>query len=140
MGTNKANRSLVVGNVLYPVFKVPNNPFLAISVFPPATGKTKIQSVIGIVFMIVSMVVAYIMMAPPDALIPGFNLASTGLAWKMVGIQIVKVNVVIWIISRQFGWKFDWSFQVVSVPILFTLAYLSKLVMVYLFDYSYYYR
>ena len=91
-----------------------------------ATGKTKIQSVIGIVFIIVSMVVAYIMMAPPDALIPGFNLASTGLAWKMVGLQIVQVNVVAWSISRQFNWKFDWSYQVISVVAFFSWAYLSK--------------
>jgi O-antigen/teichoic acid export membrane protein len=64
--------------------------------------------VIGIVTMVVSTVLAYVLMAPPSSLVPGFGLASNGLAVKMILVQFVSVNFSIWWMSR----KMDWDFQV----------------------------
>ncbi len=76
-----------------------------------ATERVSIQSIIGIVFMISSMVVTYLVLAPTNAHIPGFGLASEGLALKMVLMQFIQVNVTAYIISRIWNWQFDWLYQ-----------------------------
>lgn len=80
-----------------------------------ATGKTKPYAVIGIAFMLISIPVSYIILAPADARIPGFGLGSTGLAIKMVVLQLIGVNVLAWWISRMNSWKFDWLYQVIGL-------------------------
>jgi O-antigen/teichoic acid export membrane protein len=77
-----------------------------------ATGHVRIQVVLGIVFMAISLVTAYFMMAPADAPIPGLAMASQGLAWKMVLLQVVGVNVTAWFVARLFDWRLDWLYQV----------------------------
>ena len=77
-----------------------------------ATKETKLQTILGISFMGVSLIVAYFLMAPTDNVIfPGLGLASEGLALKMVFLQIIQVNVLAWFISRKFGWKYEWAYQ-----------------------------
>jgi O-antigen/teichoic acid export membrane protein len=68
-----------------------------------ATEKVKLQTIIGSVFMITSILVAYFVLAPSDAVIPGFNLASEGLAWKMVVLQFIQVNILAYVIARVFN-------------------------------------
>lgn len=80
-----------------------------------ATGKTKPYSIIGIVFMLTSIPVAYLVLAPTDAWIPGFALGSSGIAMKMVVLQLIFVNVSAWWISKMYGWKFDWMYQVIGL-------------------------
>ncbi len=76
-----------------------------------ATGKTKIQVILGIVFMAASILVTFFVLAPKDYIIPGLGLSSIGLAWKMVLMQIIQVNVLLLLISRNFQCKYDWKFQ-----------------------------
>jgi O-antigen/teichoic acid export membrane protein len=76
-----------------------------------ATGHVRMQVMLGMAFMITSLITAYFMMAPSNAPIPGLGMASQGLAWKMVALQFLHVNVVAWSISRLFRWKFDWQYQ-----------------------------
>jgi O-antigen/teichoic acid export membrane protein len=80
-----------------------------------ATERVPLYVGIGIIFMIISMVVTYFMLAPADALIPGLGLASEGLAIKMVALQLIQVNVVAYIISRIWSWPFDWVYQPVGL-------------------------
>jgi O-antigen/teichoic acid export membrane protein len=80
-----------------------------------ATERVTLQVVIGIVFMVVSMGVTYLVLAPADAVVPGLGLAAEGLALKMVGLQIIQANIVAYIIARIWKWRFDWAFQPVSL-------------------------
>lgn len=80
-----------------------------------ATERVSIQVVIGVVFMVVSMVVTYLVLAPGSGLVPGLGLASEGLALKMVAMQIIQVNVIAYVISRLWNWPFDWVYQPVSL-------------------------
>jgi O-antigen/teichoic acid export membrane protein len=91
-----------------------------------ATGRTKIQVTLGLSFMSSSLVVAYFMMAPRDAVIPGFGLASEGLAYKMLLMQVLQVNILAWFIARTFEWKFDWNFQIVGLALTVLAGWLSK--------------
>lgn len=91
-----------------------------------ATEKSGIFVILGVAFMILSLIVAYLMMAPIDAVIPGLNLASEGLAWKMVTIQILSVNLQAWFIARTFNWKFDWTYQIVALGLALSIGWLAK--------------
>jgi len=76
--------------------------------------------------IILSIIVSYIVLAPSDAAIPGLGLASYGLAVKMVCMQIVYVNFVIWWLSRRLGFEFNIYYQVkglVVFPLLGVGAY-----------------
>ena len=80
-----------------------------------ATERVSIQVVAGIAFMIVSMGVTYLVLAPGDAVVPGLGLASEGLALKMVVLQIIQVNIIAYIIAHIWKWPFDWAYQPVSL-------------------------
>lgn len=91
-----------------------------------ATEKARIFVILGVTFMTLSLIVAYLMMAPVDAVVPGLNLAAEGLAWKMVTIQILSVNLQAWFIARIFNWKFDWAYQVVALALAVSIGWLAK--------------
>ena len=93
-----------------------------------ATGHTRIQVVLGLAFMASSLVVAYFMMAPVDAAIPGLALASEGLAYKMVIMQLVQVNIMAWFISRVFRWKYDWRYQITGLVLAVAAGWLAKII------------
>jgi O-antigen/teichoic acid export membrane protein len=94
-----------------------------------ATKETKLQTMIGMIFMSVSLIVSYFMMAPSDSpILPGLGLASEGLALKMVMLQIIQVNILAWFISRKFGWKYDWTYQVVILGSVLIVSWLIKAV------------
>jgi len=94
-----------------------------------ATEHTRIQVVLGLIFMAVSIVVVYFMLAPGSMQVPGFGLASQGLAIKMVALQLISVNVQAWFIARIFGWKFDWTYQVVGLGLAVVAGWGAKSIM-----------
>ena len=49
------------------------------------------------------------------------------MASKMVLLGIASVNLQAWVIARHGGWKLDWTFQVVGIPLMLGLGYFSKM-------------
>ena len=92
-----------------------------------ATGKSRVQVVLGLVFMGASLVAAYFTMAPAEAVVPGLGLASRGLSYKMVIMQVLQVNVLAWCIARIFGCRFDWLYQVAGLGLSVAAGWLAKL-------------
>ena len=92
-----------------------------------ATGHTRIYTINGAVTLAVSLVIAYIILAPTDAVIPGLALASQGLAWKMLGVQFLAVNIQNYILARVFKWKFDWQYQVVAIAVTISVGWFVKI-------------
>lgn len=76
-----------------------------------ATGRVALHAKLGIVFMVLSIVVTYFVLATPSAPLPGLDLGSLGLAVKMVLMQIISVNALAYYLSRGLKIKFDWVFQ-----------------------------
>ena len=99
-----------------------------------ATNKTSVQVKLGIGFMLVSIIVVYFMLAPSDALIPGLGLASGGLAWKMVLMQFLQVNILIWLLSKIFNWEYDWKFQIYGLLPTIILGFFIKIFIVTFFE------
>ena len=99
-----------------------------------ASEKVSIQSIIGMSFMIGSMIVTYWVLAPSDAFVPGLSLGSEGLALKMVAMQFIQVNITAYIISRIWCWEFDWIHQPISLICCLSLGWIVNIMMTAFFS------
>ena len=101
-----------------------------------ATEKVGIQVKIGIIFMLLSIITSYFVLAPSNNVIPGLNLASEGLALKMLVIQFFQVNVLAFFIARIFKWEFDWVYQPVGILGCLIAGWVSHFLVINLIDES----
>jgi len=81
---------------------------------------------IGSIAMLFGIVASYIALAPATAPIPGFGLASVGLALKMVLTQVVTVNVISYYLTRKLGLAFDWIYQPVVTVATIGMGVMSR--------------
>ena len=68
------------------------------------------------------------MLAPSTMTVPGFGLASQGLAIKMVVMQLINANIQAYVIARIFGWQYDWFYQIAGLLLVITLGYIAKFI------------
>lgn len=80
-----------------------------------ATSNTRLYTLTSVTTVAFSVVIGYFVLAPPEARIPGLGLGALGLAVQMVLVQLCSVNVVLYLASRVYGWRFDWTYQVVGL-------------------------
>ena len=108
----------------YPIFQTYGQ--LSGSVFY-ATGKTGLYSKLGIIFKIIGLPVTYFLIAPVDMM--GLNAGSTGLAIKMVLIQFVAVNVLLYFSARLLQLPFVKYLgqQFLCLGSLITAAWIARL-------------
>ena len=95
-----------------------------------ATERVRTQVLIGSAMMFVGITVTYFVLAPRSATIPGLGLASTGLAAKMVGVQIVGVNLLAYVLARMNGWAFQWAYQVIVIGACVGLGWFARLLVI----------
>jgi len=113
--------------ILYPVYQILGQIGIVMLL---ATNQTRLSTIIGGVAMIFGLIVSYFMLAPSSSVVPGFGLASSGLAWKMLLVQFVQINVLFWFISRLFSVKFEWKYQILSLFFVLSSSYLVKSLLV----------
>jgi O-antigen/teichoic acid export membrane protein len=95
-----------------------------------ATEKVKLQNLAGVIFIIISLLVAYYALAPEGLFIPGLNLGSQGLAWKMIIMQFFQVNIISYMIARIFKWKYDWLYQFYVLGVVILISFLIKFLLI----------
>lgn len=92
-----------------------------------ASGRTRKYMFVSTAMMLISIPFSYLVLAPiKGGWIPGLGMGAIGIATKMVLLGIVSVNIQAWVIARFNGWNFDWTFQVVGIPIILGAGYLAK--------------
>ena len=92
-----------------------------------ATGQTRLYRNISVIFSVVSLPFTYFMIAPVEKY--GLNYGATGLAVKMVAINIVAVNVQLYFNARLLRlnyWRYLMN-QASCILIFIGFAYLSAL-------------
>lgn len=92
-----------------------------------ATEKSKLQVIYGSIFMVISIMVAYYLMAPSTLKVPGLNMASEGLAIKMVLMQFIHANFLSWAIAKIFKWEFEWHYQIFGLVVITSISWCLKL-------------
>lgn len=91
-----------------------------------ATAQSRAQAIIGVAFMLCSIVVAYFVLAPPTALVPGMGLGATGLAIKMVGMAVLQVAALMWWTARVNEWEVDWVHHLIGISVPLAAGFLSR--------------
>lgn len=100
-----------------------------------ATGKTHQYMVLSMGIMLASIPLSYFMLAPANGgILSGLGLGASGIALKMVVLGIVSVNIQAWVIARSHGWRLDWVFQLVGIPLMIGLGYFAKMSVGFLWD------
>jgi O-antigen/teichoic acid export membrane protein len=92
-----------------------------------AAGHTRFRAISGIFMMIANITVVYFILAPSNAIVPGFGLASQGMAIKMVIMQLIGINIIGWFTAKIFTWKFDWTYQLVGLGTAVLVGWAVKL-------------
>ncbi|MDH5542725.1 MAG: lipopolysaccharide biosynthesis protein [Nitrospinota bacterium] len=90
-----------------------------------ATGQTKAQTMLGVIFMSLSMPATYFVLAPNDSIVPGLGMGANGMAIKMVVMNILNVNLIAWWISKYFKWDFDWFHQFYITFMVLAVGYFA---------------
>lgn len=90
-----------------------------------ATEQTVLLSISGSVTLVIGVILAYLLMAPSDALIHGFDLGAEGLAVKMLLIQFLNVSIVSYLAVRKMNWPFQLAYQFSSLIIFLGAGALS---------------
>lgn len=88
-----------------------------------AIGDTAAYSRIGIATTLLSLPIAYVLLAPRSAVVPGLDLGATGMSLKMLAINVLAVNLSAFAIARRLGTTYDWGHQVTIVALLLALAF-----------------
>lgn len=103
MGGGKFQGALMAVTIMafYPIYQTYGQ--LSSSVFY-ATGKTGLYRNIGIAFLILGLPLTYLLIAPREMM--GLGAGATGLAVKMVLVQVLGINVQLYFISRLLGVNF----------------------------------
>jgi O-antigen/teichoic acid export membrane protein len=89
------------------------------------TGQVRTQAVVSMVFMALSILTTYFVLATPDETIPGLGLGATGLAGKMVIMQFISTNVFALYVARVLRITFDWTYQAISGLGCIGIGYIS---------------
>jgi len=95
-----------------------------------ATGQTGLYSRIGIFCTIASIPVTYFLMAPQSFFLPGLGLGATGLAIKMVAVNVVGTNIQLYYNTKLLDLSYvKWLLlQVKTIGVVYVAAAISCLV------------
>jgi len=91
-----------------------------------AIDETPLFSKVTIGYTAVSLVVSYLVLAPRAGLVPGLALGPTGLAVKIVCLNILSVNTLGYLIARRHQIRFEWGYQVMILIATVVIGYLAK--------------
>jgi O-antigen/teichoic acid export membrane protein len=92
-----------------------------------ATGQNSTYMKITVAGLLASIPISYVLIAPAHgALVPGLDMGAMGLAIKIVGLNILFVNIQSWVIARHYGTEFQWWYQVSIILSLLAMGYGSQ--------------
>lgn len=92
-----------------------------------AGERTKEYMVISSAWMLLSLPISYLLQAPAQGVaVPGLGLGALGMAIKMVGLNIISVNILLWFIARHHKWRFDFWYQAVGLGAMLAAGWLVK--------------
>lgn len=93
-----------------------------------ASGHTHKHMAVSAGTMLASVPFSYLMLAPTtEVSIPGLGMGAVGIALKIVLLSIVSVTIQAWVVARCNGWKLDWAFQAIGIPLMIGLGFLAKI-------------
>lgn len=89
-------------------------------------GDTRTHVKIGLLLAALSLPGTYFALATREAAIPGLGLGATGLAVKMLLLQLFGANVQSFVIARRHGWPYKYSYQGVLIALFIGCGWIFK--------------
>ncbi len=91
------------------------------------TEKTKLYSNVVISTSIIGLLLSWFLLAPKDSF--GLDAGSVGLSVKMILLQFISVNILLWYVLKILKLKFRYFFlhQIIVIILFFLLALLTDL-------------
>ncbi len=99
-----------------------------------ASGRTKASANVALAFMLLSIPITYILLAPYEA--NGFGLGSIGFAGKLFLLQLVHVNILWWWICRSMGFTYQWKIQFIVPVSCLALSIIVNFPVMHFFDFG----
>ncbi len=93
-----------------------------------ATERPKLKSIAGISYIILSLLLTPIVLAPSGSWYFGLGLGATGIAIKLVFAQVVQANLSALLIRKALAIRIKWLWQFNSFFLLLLASYISKLI------------
>ncbi len=93
-----------------------------------ATGETATYSFVGIGSMLLSIPIAYVVLATPATNPPGLGWGAVGLAAKMVVLQLIAVTVQFRALRRQHDFPWQWTWEALVLGSLAALSFAAWLI------------
>lgn len=131
-GNNFSGAVLAIGIMsLYPIHQTYGQ--LSGSLFY-ATGQTRLYRNIGISVVPLSLLLTYILIAPTSRF--GLGLGSVGLALKMVSVQFLTVNVMLFFNTKYLNISYWWflGHQLLIIISMTVLSYFAKVAVGFFFS------
>jgi len=75
-----------------------------------------------------SVPLSYFALAPVNGLVGGLELGAVGMALKTYAISAISSNIQLYIISRLYGIKYEFLFQLASLGLLIAASYVVRFV------------
>lgn len=92
-----------------------------------ATGQTNRFMFVSVATMLIAIPTMYFVLAPSkNMLLPGLEMGAFGMALQVVVLGIASVNIQAWVLARYGGWRYDWAFQALGIPLMIGLGFLAK--------------
>jgi O-antigen/teichoic acid export membrane protein len=89
-------------------------------------GKTRTKSNIGLLHMAVSMVVAYLLLAPSSNAVPGLGMSAVGLSVKMVTCAAVENLLLTYFVAKYVNSPWNWHQPFTIMATLTLVAIITK--------------
>ena len=93
-----------------------------------ATGKMNIIVFLQSALMFLGIPITYFLLAPSSSWLQGLEMGSLGMAFKMVIVGIISINLVIWKIDKHYGWRFDWIYQLVGLGVAISIGFSGNII------------
>jgi O-antigen/teichoic acid export membrane protein len=93
-----------------------------------ATESTRLRFNLASIFLPVSLVTSFILLAPNSQFYFTLGLGSFGLSVKMILIQFLYTSVLNYYLWKKWGMKFSFLFQFKLIILFLAISYISKLV------------
>ncbi len=92
-----------------------------------ATGRNVLHMKITVISMLIGIPVSYLLIVPKTGWAEiGLGLGAMGLALKVVGLNLLFVNIQTWLITRYYSIDFIWRRQMGVILALLLIGYVCK--------------
>ncbi|HMN68503.1 MAG TPA: glycosyltransferase [Bdellovibrionales bacterium] len=93
-----------------------------------ATGETQLFRNLGLVVQGAGLVMSWLLIAPHAY--GGLDMGAVGLAWKLVAVQALLVNIQVWFSSRllRISFREYFSHQAICLTMFLAIGYLARFV------------